>query len=397
MLKNPVIIGSLMIILAAHLTIDFMLGVWPVYKTLMTLDLVIAGLIASIGMLIGEGLQIYFGFLSDRGYHQRLITLGIGLTCTIPFLAYVENEWLLFIFILCSYIGSGAFHPSASSLIMGWSSSSRSLLVALFACGGTIGAGMSQFVFSHVYLNYEGQTWIFVVPILVLTLCCGLFSFPRAAVSNQPLKGQQILRELKPYRQELFILYIIQVSLQAVVIAFTFLLPDILQLRGYDPAFCLGGGYLCFILGAASISIPIGYCIDRFGYRFILRCIILMGMTLIYTFLSAPQLPLAAVMILLALIGGTMGIIVPVMVAGANTVAPAQTRGIVSAFYMGGASCLAGFGPIIACILAAYFEEQAPVRALQWMGFLFVIPVCLFYFLPRRALQTDALENMISS
>lgn len=388
------VLFGIIIIWSSHFILDFMLGVWSVYKTLATINLVLAGVIASVGMLIGEGLQLYFGLLSDRGHHKKLMTLGLGLTLTIPFLPYIEKEWILFIFILSSYIGSGAFHPASSSLLVSWTTSSKSLFIALFASGGTVGAGISHFAFTHIYLNYEGQTWILAVPIVILTLFCLIFPFSKTQTlaQKQEISFRKTWQGLAPYRRELVTLYIIQVCLQTIVIAFTFLLPDILKMRGYSNGLCLGGGYFCFIAGATLTSIPIGYCIDKWGYRPILGGIILISMILLCVFLTAPDLSLMNVAILLILIGGSMGIIVPVMVAGGNSIAPPQASGFISALYMGGASCLAGFGPMIACLIATYFDEQAPVRALQCMGLLFAIPIGLFYFLPQASEQAAAEE-----
>ncbi len=368
----------------AHLLLDFMLGVWPVYKTIIQLDLIVAGLIASLGIFIGEGLQLFFGFLSDKGHHQKLLTLGLGLTATIPFLSYVENEWLLFILVLFSFIGSGAFHPSAAGLVMnGGSPSHQSSLIALFSCGGMVGAASSQIVYKNIYHHFDGHTGFLALPIFLCAFICYFFRFPKIEISSSQKKNfRQLLQIIKPQRFQLVLLYIIQVFLQLIVLSFTFLLPDILKVKGYEEWFCLGGGYFCFILGSVLTSIPIGYCVGKVGYRLVLAIIVIASTCLLQIFLALETLSVIPPLILLFLLGGSMGVIIPVVVAGGTKFVRPDIRSFVSALYMGGATCLAGFGPILATLIASFFDEQAPIIALQLLSALFIVCLLLIYYLP---------------
>ncbi|WP_068471311.1 MFS transporter [Candidatus Protochlamydia phocaeensis] len=370
------------VIWMAHLIMDFMIGVWPVYKTLVTIDLVVAGLIASLGMFIGEGLQLYFGFLSDKGHHQKLLVLGIGLTATIPFLSYVENEWILFTFILCCFLGSGAFHPAASGMLIGWVPKYKSFLIALFACGGMIGAAISQYVFRYFFVQFEGQTWFLAVPILCVTLGCLCFRFPAIKKQERRIHFKDMLRIIHPYRFQLGLLYFIQLCLQVIVLSFSFLLPDILKIKGYEEWFCLGGGYFYFVIGSAIASLPIGYCVHKWGYRLVLAVIIFISAVVLSYFLAIETLSLPPVIVLLLLLGGSMGVVVPVVVAGGNALVPVEASGFISALYMGGCTCLAGFGPTLAGLLASYMEKNAPVVAMQMLSVLFLAAFAFLFFLP---------------
>lgn len=385
---------GLSLIWISHLLIDFMLGVWPVYKTIIHLDLVLAGFIASFGIFIGEGLQLYFGYLSDKGYHQKLLVLGIGLTATIPFLSYVENEWLLFIMIVSAYIGSGAFHPSGAGLVLGGKERGKSSLIAFFACGGMVGAATSQILYTFLYHRFDGQTWFLVLPVIICVLGCAFFAFPKKEHEAQQVNFKQMLQALQPMRHQLGLLYVIHVLLQIVLMAFTFLLPDILKIKGYEEWFCLGGGYFCFIMGSVLTSIPVGFLVDKIGYRLVLAAIVVASTTLLYVFLGLETLSLIPLAALLMLLGGTMGVIIPVVVAGGTQRVPAHTRSFVSAMYMGGTICLAGFGPILASLLASYFDgEAAAVIALQGLSSLYIVSLLLIYYLsdavsvPQQELQ----------
>jgi FSR family fosmidomycin resistance protein-like MFS transporter len=371
------------IIWISHLFMDFMLGVWPIYKTIAQVDLTIAGLIAGLGIFIGDGLQVLFGYLSDKGYQQRLLAVGIGLAASIPFVSYVENEWLLFVLVVCAFIGSGAFHPAGSGIVMAGNSSSKSFLISLFACGGMIGAASSQIVYTFLYYNFAGQIWFLSIPILLCALGCAFFPFPRAEQSKTQINFKQNIEKLKPEKTKLILLYIVHVLLQIVVISFTFLLPDILMIKGYQEWFCLGGGYLCFIMGSVLTSIPIvGYGVDKIGYRLVLVAIIITSAISLYVFLAVETLSLTVPILLLGLLGGTMGVFIPVVVAGGTQNVPASMRSFVSALYMGGTTCVGGLGPILVSLLASFFGKQTPVIALQGAGLLLIFSLGFIYYLP---------------
>jgi MFS transporter, FSR family, fosmidomycin resistance protein len=374
---------GVILIFMAHFLMDFMIGIWPVYKSLISLDLVVASLIVGISMFIGEGLQLYFGFVSDRGFHKQLICLGILLICTVPLFSYTENPWLLFIFVLSSFMGSGAFHPSAIGLLVNWAPKNKSFMIALFACGGMLGAAFSQSAYSQVYQFFSGSAaLVLLAPLILILFGLFLFPFPSFKAANKQENKALIWKSLKEKKFELSMLYFIQIALQVIVISFMFLLCDILTMRGYEEWFCMGGANFCFVMGCALTSVPVGYCVDKFGFRLVLFIIILLSMSLLYFFLAFPFLPVSLAAVLLLCIGGTMGVITPVVVAGGNSLVPSYASSVVSSFYLGGVSCLAGFGPVLTSLIATQFQGEAPVKALQILGFLFIVALSLLYILP---------------
>jgi FSR family fosmidomycin resistance protein-like MFS transporter len=371
----------------SHLLMDFMIGVWPIYKTLVKLDLIVAGLIASLGMFIGEGLQLFFGYLSDKGYQQKLLALGIGLTVTIPFLSYVESMWLLFAMTLSACVGSSAFHPSGSLIAMAGNPSRQSLLIALFACGGMVGASLSQIGYVYLYEKFAGHLWFLALPIVVCSLGCAFFSFPKVEKQEKKANFRQVLQVLQSHKFKLTLLYVIHVLLQIVALSFTFLLPEILLIKGYEKWFCLGGGYFCYIMGSVVTSIPIGHCVDKKGYRVVLAAIVVASALLIYSFLWVESLSLSLPILLLLLLGGTMGVIIPVVVAGGIQDVPPSTRSLISALYMGGTACVAAVGPFLASILASFFEDQGAITVVQGLSSLLILALILIYYLPETLPQ----------
>ena len=125
------IVLSLALLWAAHFLVDFMLGVWSVYKTIAGLDLAAAGLIAALCAFTGEGAQLFFGSLSDRGHGKRLIVFGVVLTAVNALLALTNSYALVFFLFLATCIGSGAFHPCAVALVGGLTDRQNWLFIAV--------------------------------------------------------------------------------------------------------------------------------------------------------------------------------------------------------------------------------------------------------------------------
>ena len=362
-----------------HLILDFMLGVWPAYKTLAGIDFAIAGLIGGIGMFMGESSQLFFGFLSDRGYHRILITVGIVLTSCISFIACTDNYLILLILMILTYLGSGAFHPAAAGMVGSWSSTRKGLFLMLFASGGLAGAAMSQGVFAAVYNYFKGNTLIFLVPVICLGVWFYFHSFPPQRISTKCIDLQRVLKWIKPHRRELILLYIAQVFMQSVMASFVFLLPDVLFIRGYDQWFCLGGAHCCFIMGAALMSVPAGHFSDKYSYRSVLMAAVLFSVLFFYFFLLAGSFSHIFTGILLFVMGGCMGIINPLIVAAGNRLVPVHASSIISAFLMGAASCMAGLGIVSSGLMASSFFEEPTIKALEVMGGLYLVSIFLIF------------------
>lgn len=364
----------------AHLMLDFMVGVWAVYKTIASLDILLAGLMASCAALIGESSQLYFGDLSDKGHHHKLVILGLCLTMTAPLFVYFNHPFLLFICLLSVMIGSGAFHPSGIKIIVAASEKRKNLLIAFFASGGMVGAALSQLVFVHVHTVFNGHTFILIIPLLLLAFLCFITKFPKNE-TKEKMSFKNSFRLLKPYRYELGLLYLIGVCLQSMVLSFSFLLPEVLQMKGYESWFCLGGGFFYFILGAALTSLPAGFFIDRFGYKAGLLVITICGGVLLNLLLRIETLSLTPIIILLILLGGTLGVTVPVLVAASNSVVPPKFSGLVSGIFIGGVSCVAGLSPLLCGILTSYVTKGSAVLTIELISFLSLISLTAIYLL----------------
>lgn len=391
--KNyPSLFISFIVVWLGHFIIDFMLGVWPVYKILAEIDLGKAGLIAGLGLFIGEGSQLIFGFCSSKyGYQKRLIVLGLIMASSVALLAYTENDIFLFIFMIMAYLGSGAFHPAAAGMVGSWSSTRKGVFLTLFASGGMAGAALSQVLFTKCYHSFNGHTLLLLIPVFCLILWLAKHQFPPRKLSEKKVSLKSILKWISPQRANICILFFTQVFMQAIILGFTFLLPDVLTLRGHDTWFCLGGGYFAYIIGAATMSVPAGYLADRYNHRSVLIGAVLISVVAFYFFLIAGPLPIFATALILFGMGGCMGIIHPVIVAAGNSLVSNHASSFISALLMGGASAIGSLGLIITGILASYFLHEPPVRALEVLGISYAIIVFLIF----KLTVTKSMHNQI--
>lgn len=379
MQKPDSITHSFLILLAGHLILDFMVGIWPVFKILAELDLAMAGMIAGIGMFVGESSQLIFGYLSDRGHHHRLLVLGLILTGATACLAYTQSFAGLMLTMLAVYVGSAAFHPAAAGMVGSWSKKKKGFYLTIFYCGGMIGAALSQILFTHTFHLMNGHTAVYFVPSIVLVICFYFHRFPKQTPKFR-LDFKKTLDQLKPQQKELTLLYLSQVCLQIISLSFVFFLPDILSLKKYPEWFYMGGAYACFVLGSIAMSLPGGYLIDRYPARYIITLMLIGNVLAYYTFLHF-NLSLLAVSVLLFILGAFMGVIYPMIIAVGNQIVASEAGGMTSALLMGGANSISALGLIGAGFVYNCFTYDAPVKTLQILGMLYLIIFSLIAFL----------------
>lgn len=383
-----------------HMLVDFMIGIWSVYKTLAGLDLALAGLIAGASALIGESLQSLFGPMTDRGYRQRLVVFGIALSIASALMAYTENYAVLFILFLLTCIGSGAFHPAAVSVMNELSEKRKALLMTIFQSGGALGLAFSQIIFSQTYFMLEGHTIFLAIPSVLLMLLIvlkGYGSQPESvmiAPANAPAKKSSWATFASFFRsRDMLALYITQLCNQSLFWGMIFMLPDVLVARGYDDWMCYGGAHLFLIIGGAAMMVPAGYLADKYSCKSVILATSAIGFTSFYFFLINPFLSPLTLCILLFVLGAALGTVSPVVIALGNRLRPGQS-GVVCAFLMGLVWCAAeGIGQTGTGLLTKAFSDNAAASALACLGTLFVVGLTFACRLPKQ--ETAAIYEVV--
>lgn len=377
----------------AHFSVDMMLGIWPLYKSLEHLDLAKAGLIVALGGLIGEGSQILFGSLSDKGYRRLLLILGLLATASSVLLVYFSSYAILFLLCLLTCLGSGAFHPSAAGLINVLFKERRGLLMTIFTSGGYIGLASSQLIFTYFYA--KGYPFILALPAMILVGILMIYTLPN---KNDPIKENPeggiksciAFFKTKPLR----FLYISQVANQSILWGIIFILPDALKSLGHVDWICYGGGHLCLVLGGALMMIPGGYFSDRFSARWVMVISTIISFFLFYLILLSSTFSLFISLPTLFILGASLGLINPVAVALGNRYVPNQP-GVVSSFLMGMVWCISEIlGPGGVGLMSSFFQDGGPVKALALLGLLFFVQLFFLLALPSEKPQLLVFEDI---
>lgn len=378
----------------AHFLVDTMLGIWPIYKTMIQLDMAKAGFVVAAGAFIGEGSQLFFGTWSDKGYRKFLIIMGLILTTASAFLSYSSNYLVLFGLYLMTCIGSGCFHPCTASLMSGLIPSRRSLLMTIFAAGGSLGLATSQLTFTHAYLAFDKQTYLLTFPAIGLALLLICYYFPPVvSQAQQTTSGRGRLKDFGEFFQNptLRLLYFSQVANQSILWGTIFILPDILKEQGHVDWICLGGGHFCFISGAACMMIPGGYLADLYSARQIMLyggCISFLAFYVILFFGAISMLVLIPALFVL---GSTLALMNPIAVSLGNQLEPMRS-GAISAFLMGLVWCVSeAVGPGGVGMMSSLFSDSdyASIKALALLGCLFLIQIYTTSCLPKEHPQAN--------
>lgn len=372
----------------SHFLVDTMLGIWPVYKSLIQLDLAKAGLIVAIGAFIGEGCQLLFGAFSDRGYRKHLVIVGLLLASASAFFAYFNQYGLLFSLYLMTCLGSGSFHPAAAGLISGLIPNRRGLLMTFFASGGSLGMAASQIIFMQAYTSLGGNIYVLALPIFLLALILILYRFPSQAPAKSAYCFKDILKDFASFFRQpvLRSLYIAQVANQSILWGTIFILPDVLKTLGHTEWICYGGGHLCFILGGFCMMVPAGYLADKYSARQVILAAGIGGIFAFYFILFSGGLSMWAVLPALFMLGASLTLVNPIGVALGIRFEPTKP-GSISAFLMGLVWCISeALGPGGVGVMSRFFDDYAPVKALALLGLLYLVQVYATICLPKEEL-----------
>lgn len=389
---KPTLRRSLVLLFVSHLLLDFFTGIWPIYKTMAEIDLAKAGLIAGFSGFIGEFMQIFFGYFSDRGYRKKMMMLGLILASSILWITFVEGVLQSFWILLLLMLGSGSFHPGGAGFAGMLSPDHKGRNILFFSCGGAIGLGISQLTFTQIF-QAHGHALTLLIPVALLLAIFTLYRFPEQK-ANRKLSLREFFEPIKRNKRPLMLLYVTQVFNFTLLTAFIFLLPDLMRSKGCHDWLCFGGGHLCFILGSALVMIPVGYLCDKYGQKLILLITITLGLVILYSFLAQENYSFWMTIVLLTCLGGCMGTINPMLVSWGNRLVP-ESPSTVSGLLMGFAWCLSNFGATWAGLIAKSIVVDPIAATLSLLGLLLVVGFFLISLMPSpvKELEEPPMQN----
>ena len=377
-------IASLAVLAGAHLAVDCFTAVWPVYKTVAALDLVRAGLIATVASMLANGLQVVVGDIADRGGAKVLLFAGVLGAGAVALLPYVSSYPAMFALVATSATCSAAFHPTGVGAAGALSQQRTGLFVAVFLVGGYLGYASSQLVFTSVYHLTGGATAV-LLPVSILAALFVARLVPRSTAAPQSLVAWG--RAVRAVARRLWPLFAIQVCAGAATMSVVFLLPDLLLTRGAPHWMVEGGGHLAYVCGACLALVPAGHLSDRLGARRVLVVTNLVSGVALLLALREGLSPIS-VLLLFAAFGALNGCNPVIAIAEGNRVMPGQSSGA-SALLMGLPACISALAPVIAGSLASAAHGGTPAGALRWMALCVPATFVFCLLLPRREAPGD--------
>ena len=167
-LRTSAVSKSLLLLFGVHVIVDFFSGIWPIYKTLSGIDVSKAGLIAGVTGFLGESLQLFFGFFSDKGYRRHILIFGFLLSSSILFITFFQGFTSYFALLFLLRIGSAAFHPAGIGYVGSLTEEHKSKTILFFSSGGLLGLACSQVIFTQILQRANGHGLILFIPFFLM-------------------------------------------------------------------------------------------------------------------------------------------------------------------------------------------------------------------------------------
>jgi FSR family fosmidomycin resistance protein-like MFS transporter len=280
------------LLMLGHLTIDayssFFSPLLPILVPKLHLSLAAVGTLVALASVTSSFSQPLFGLVSDRMRRPWFVAFGPATAAVfMSALGLAPSYIVLVALLMLAGLGVAAFHPQAAALASEVSSR-RSLSMAFFVTGGTLGFAVGP-LFAVGVVSAFGleRTWVAVFPGLVASGL--LFAwFSRVTPRARPPEERLPLSALRPVLRPLTLLYLATVSRSAVASGFMTFLPLYLHARGYGLS---GSGAivsLYLLLGALGGFLG-GWLTERIGGHRVIVSSFLGGAPLFLSFLVLPD------------------------------------------------------------------------------------------------------------
>lgn len=324
---------------------------------------------------MGDTLQILFGPLGARYGPKPFLLLALLLALPIALIyGGVLTLGVGAAFCLL-YIAVGAAYPNSALTGFLLKPKSPGRMISLIMSASYVGYALGPFVMRLLHQT-EGTSLSLLLPLAFLLFLGLLYRFPKKLQGNP--KAKVGLHHLRPHWRPLALLWFCQFCLQGITLAILLLIPEYFAERHLSAGICLGGGHFAVIMGTALSTFFGRGLADRphpFAIMGSAATIGLLGFALLLFVSLPPPLLLAT----LTLIGGSIGLLVPLNIALGNRIVPGK-EGLVSGLLMGGAWGLGGVVPL----LAGWIALSHPLSlSFLFIGSLLLIPLAAALLLPR--------------
>jgi len=267
---RPVRSPRLALLALAHFSTDayssFFSPLLPLLVTKLDMSLTRVGTLVALASVASSFAQPLFGLVSDHLRRPWFVAFG-PLTAAV-FLSSIgaaPSYGTLVALLMLGGLGVAAFHPQAAALAGGLTSR-RSLAMAVFVTGGTLGFALGPLLAVLVAGAFGlERTWLAAAPGLLMS---GLLLAWFIRVRPQPREGRSRprLAGLRPVLRPLALLYAVVVCRSAVSYGFMTFLPLYLNRRGWSVQQAGSLLTLHLVCGALGGFLG-GWVADRWGGR----------------------------------------------------------------------------------------------------------------------------------
>ena len=254
-------------------------------------------------------------------------------------------------------IGQALYHPAGATIAGNETVSHRSTYLSIFVAFGWIGYGTSQILFSYTYRWTQSHTeWLMLPGGVVFFLA--LWGCRPKEISAPTSRRPSFLVSLTqiPFGEHrLYVLFGLLALMSALAQGMLFLLPEILESKGFPVWYVHGGALLWYVLGAASAMIPAGFIADKLGRKVVLSASIAISVVVYYGFLALPEFPVSVLIIFMIALGASMNIANPIGVALGQVMFPEKSS-LISGVLMGLAWAIGSLAPWAIGLMTSRFD-----------------------------------------
>lgn len=371
--------GSLAAMSWAHFLNDgaanYLPGVLPAVLVALHAPVALAGSIVG-ALLLGQGLQPLYGWLSDRIGGRALIFVGVaGTTLGGAVVGVAPGYWSLLAVLLVIGVTNSMFHPQALAAVRGLSTGRDGLNMSVFLVGGELGRGIWPVLGSLVVAQFGlASLWVLGLP-AALSLPWLYRRVPHLRSRNAD-SAPVAWRRHWPDLANVILYSALRATLMFSLVTFV---PLMWHQRGGS---LVAGASLISVLLVVGIvgNVGGGHLADRFGRRPVLFASSSLSALLLALFLvvSGPWL-----WVVLGLLGIVLFATLPLTILMGQDILP-ENRSLGAGLALGLANGCGALAVMALGALAAHWS----ITAVLWLNVgLAAITLAQIPFLPERPAQ----------
>jgi len=343
--------NKVLLIGSMHFFLDSYMGFFAIYLVIAQLDPVRSALIATTTIFIGNILQPFFGYASDRIRGKLPVFIGLFITpVAMSLLGTTRSYFLLFIMVLFGQVGSSFFHPAGANIAGAAGTQNRDRSFAIFSTIGTVGYSLSQPIFSA----FTGRFGITRSYYLALPTLCLAFLY--LSLSSTGIEGPEKELDFIEFRKiikkrlaPILLLFFIMVLRSAFVISVVTFLAKAFDDWGFPRSVYSIAAPVFMLSGAGGILLA-GYLTHRIRPRKLMVATLTIFLPFFVLFLlNGKNGAIVHTFVLLAISGFIIHGGHAANIVMGHRVAPEMTSTI-SGILMGFAWAVSSFGPTVTAL-----------------------------------------------